>query len=103
MCPRAILPADSVWNYIVCLHRGARPFEYAVWLNALRNRLPRVEVPLAEGDPSVILDLQAVLNLSYDAGAYDRQILYTEEADPPLTGDDALWADALLRERGLRP
>lgn len=101
--PKAALPTDIDWRYIVCLHRGSRPYEYAVWLNALRNCLPRVEVPLAEGDASVVLDLQAVLNLSYDAGAYDRQILYTEEADPPLTGDDADWANALLRERGLRP
>jgi hypothetical protein len=60
-------------------------------------------IPLAEGDPSVVLDLQAVFNLSYDAGAYDRLVDYAQEADPPLQGDDALWADALLRERGLRP
>ncbi len=100
--PRAALPSDRAWDYIMCLHRGSRPSEYAVWLNSLRDVLPRVEVPLAEGDPSVALDLQAVVNLSYDAGAYDRQIDYTQEADPPLAGDDMLWADALLRERGLR-
>jgi hypothetical protein len=101
--PQAVLPIDRVWHYIACLHRGSRPPEYAVWLNSLHEPLPRVEVPLAEGDPSVVLDLQAVFNLSYDAGAYDRLVDYAQEADPPLQGDDALWADALLRERGLRP
>lgn len=100
---RAALPLDRAWDYIVCLHRGSRPSEYAMWLNSLHDPLPRVEVPLAEGDPSVVLDLQAVVNLSYDAGAYDRQIDYIQEADPPLQGDDTLWADVLLRERGLRP
>ncbi len=100
--PEAALPKERAWLYLVCLHRGSRPFEYAVWLNALSAPLPRVQVPLAAGDPPVVLDLQAVLNLSYDAGAYDRQIDYAQEADPPLQGDDALWADALLRERSLR-
>ena len=60
--PYEALPADRAWRYIACLHRGWRPAEYAVWLNSLRGPLPRVEVPLAEGDPSVVLDLQAVLN-----------------------------------------
>ena len=101
--PHESLPADRVWHYIACLHRGWRPAEYAIWLRSLREPLPRVEVPLAEGDPSVVLDLQAVFNLAYDAGAYDRLVDYTQEPGPPLQGDDALWADALLRERGLRP
>ncbi len=101
--PCAALPSDRAWDYVVCLHRESRPSEYAVWLNSLRDILPHVEVPLAHDDPSVVLDLQAVVNLSYDAGAYDRQIDYAQEADPPLHGDSAVWADALLRERGLRP
>ena len=101
--PHEALPTDRTWHYIACLHRGWRPAEYAVWLNSLREPLPRVEVPLAEGDPSVVLDLQAVFNLSYDAGAYDRLVDYAQEPDPPLQSDDALWVDALLRERGLRP
>ena len=102
--PYEALPADRAWRYIACLHRGWRPAEYAVWLNSLRGPLPRVEVPLAEGDPSVVLDLQAVFDTSpYDAGAYHRLVDYAQEADPPLQGDDALSADALLREWGLRP
>ena len=31
-----------------------------------------------------------------------RDIDYSEDPDPPLTGDDARWADALLREQGRR-
>jgi len=100
--PQAALPTDCIWHYIICLHRGTRPHEYSVWLNSLRDPLPCVEVPLAQGDPSVALDLQTVLNLSYDVGAFDRQMDYTQEADPSLQGDDALWADALLRAQGLR-
>jgi hypothetical protein len=34
---------------------------------------------------------------------YDLAIDYRRAANPPLTGDDATWADALLRGHGLRP
>jgi hypothetical protein len=100
--PKTALPPDRIRHYIICLHCGTRPHEYSVWLNSLRDSLPHVEVPLAQGDPSIALDLQALLNLSYDAGAFDRQIDYRQEPDPSLQDDDALWADTLLREQGLR-
>jgi hypothetical protein len=50
----------------------------------------------------VPLDLNAVLPAAYDHGAYDLSVDYRKEPDPPLSGEDAAWADALLRERGLR-
>lgn len=99
---RASLPTEPPWHYLICLYRWTRPAEYAVWLNALQSPLPRVEIPLADDDPSVALELQTVLNRTYDAGAYDRQIDYTLAPDPPLQSEDALWANSLLRERGLR-
>jgi hypothetical protein len=52
--------------------------------------------------PDVVLDMQAVFDRNYEEGAYAEQIDYTQEPVPPLTGEDAAWADALLRERGLR-
>ena len=48
------------------------------------------------------LDLQRVLNAAYDTAAYERSIIYANDADPPLTGEDHTWANKLLREKGLR-
>ena len=39
---------------------------------------------------------------AYDEGAYLRQIDYSHEPAPRLKENDAAWADALLRAKGLR-
>ena len=52
--------------------------------------------------PYVPLDLQAILDECCEEGRYPNDIDYRMDANPPLTGDDARWADALLREQGRR-
>ncbi len=49
-----------------------------------------------------IVDLQALLNTVYDRAGYDFTLDYTAELVPPLSETDAVWADALLEERGLK-
>jgi hypothetical protein len=57
---------------------------------------------LADGDPDVVLDLQAVFNRCYDEGAYARRLDYRREPMPPLQGEDVMWGDEVLRDRRLR-
>jgi hypothetical protein len=64
--------------------------------------LPDITLPLTEEVPPVIVRLQDVLNRVYVDGGHDRLIRYEEEPVPPLSSDDAAWADALLKEKGLR-
>jgi len=90
------------WDYLVCLHRGGHGNRFEVWPITIRQRLPRILVPLADGDPDVVLDLQAVFDRCYDEGAYARRIDYRRDPPIPLEGEDAEWADKLLREKGLR-
>jgi hypothetical protein len=87
--------------YAACVRRGWNPLEIEYYPIPLRERLPAIAIPLRRDDPDVPLDLQALLDQCYEAAGYD-DIDYGEEPDPPLTPDDARWADALLRERGLR-
>jgi hypothetical protein len=101
--PRDRLLERGHWDYLISLHRSGEGWTFWVWPNALRERLPTILVPLADGDPDIELDLQTVLDRTYDDGAYARLIDYRAEATPSLTEDDARWADALLNERGLRP
>ena len=58
--------------------------------------------PFAAKIATLALDLQAVLDRCYEEGRYDGDIDYREEPDPPLSSDDARWAEALLREQGRR-
>jgi hypothetical protein len=101
--PRELILVRGSWDYLVSLSRGGQRHRGEVWAITLKQRLPRIRVPLAGKDPDVIVDLQELLNHAYDDGAYDREIDYRGNPSPPLTGADADWADALLRQAGLRP
>jgi uncharacterized protein DUF4058 len=59
-------------------------------------------VPLADGEPDLVLDLQTVFDRCYDEGAYARALDYGGKPPVPLKKADAEWAETLLRERGLR-
>jgi hypothetical protein len=99
--PRENLLLMGRWNYLVSLHRGGQGGRYEVWAIQLRQRLPRIRVPLAGGDPDVVLDLQAVFDRCYNEGAYARRLNYRRAPAPLLGEADAEWAASLLRERGL--
>lgn len=90
------------WDYPVCLHRSTQRWQYEVRPVQLRDRLPQIHVPLAGEDPDVILDFQAVFDRFYDENAYARLLDYRQDPTPPLGDADRAWAEALLRERGLR-
>lgn len=89
-------------DYLICLHRACQLEQYETWPVKMTDRLPCVAVPLDEGVPDVALDLQAVFDRNYDEGAYSSQIDYSRDPFPPLSEDQAKWADVLLREKGLR-
>ena len=99
--PFELLPEGHRTPYAACVLRGWNPFDFEYYPLPLRERLPAFRIPLRETDPDVPLDLQAVVDQCYEAALYD-DIDYREEPDPPLTDEDAHWADALLKDRGLR-
>jgi hypothetical protein len=99
--PPANVPDKYMWPYRICVFRAARPSRAEVYRTSLREPLPAIRVPLRTEDQDVTLDLQALINLSWENGGYE-DIDYRQEPIPPLVGDDAVWADALLREKGLR-
>jgi hypothetical protein len=90
------------WDGIISLHRSTQPDQFEYWFTTLRQSLPKVKIPLMQGLPELELDLQAAFDQTYDAGPYRRRIDYRQEAPLPLQGEDAIWMDTLLREKGLR-
>lgn len=99
--PRRI-PVAYRTPYRFVVRRGWRRSEAEFYAVPLRESLPTIEVPLRETDADVRLDMQALLEQCYQNGGYAEDIDYEIEPDPPLTSDDAAWADALLRENGVR-
>jgi hypothetical protein len=88
--------------YFCFLTRSSARNKVEVWPIPLREPLPVVPVPLVAPDPDAALDLGAALRTIYDEAAYDLSIDYRQPPEPSLSGADATWADALLREKGIR-
>lgn len=84
-----IRPYDS----LVCISRYPHRNRFELYPKQLRDRLPRIYIPLAEPDPDVVLDIQAALEQVYSDGRYIRRIRYDEPCDPRLAPDDQAWAN----------
>lgn len=96
--PLAAVDVIEPWHYLVAISRAASRNQAAVYPISLRGRLPRIAIPLAEPDPDVVLDVQAVFERSYENGAYADVIDYKRPPRVALSADDATWAESLLRE-----
>ncbi|MDQ3814928.1 MAG: DUF4058 family protein, partial [Armatimonadota bacterium] len=90
-------------DYLICISRAVGRHEYEIYPFALSDRLPRIAIPLRPPDADAVLDLPALFTRCYDNGAFAAVVDYRVEPNPPLTPDQATWAAALLREKGLRP
>ena len=88
----------TTYDYLTCVNRaeGLRD-RYELYPTHLRDRLPRIRIPLADDDPDVALDVQAVVAQTYDAGRYANVINYSRPCVPPLGVEDAEWAGRLLK------
>jgi hypothetical protein len=87
------------YDYLISINRaeGVRG-RFQLYPRTLRQRLPRIRIPLAGDDPPVILDIQAVLAQTYDAGSYGDRLHYDAPCRPPLSADDQAWADQCIQE-----
>jgi hypothetical protein len=99
-----------------CLARGLTSYDYLISVNraegnrggfqlyprGLRQPLPRFRCPLSPGDDDVVINLQAVLERTYEFGGYQDVLRYEQPCVPALSADDQAWADKILEEKGLR-
>jgi Protein of unknown function (DUF4058) len=91
------LDVCGVFDYHISVHRFDDRETFFVYPNRLEERLPTLDVPLLPGDSSVTLDLQSVFERCYDAGPYNREIRYAEDAIvPPLSADKMSWLARVL-------
>ncbi|MBM3224875.1 MAG: DUF4058 family protein [Candidatus Tectomicrobia bacterium] len=95
------------YDYLVCVNRAADwRGRFQLYPRRLRDRLPRIRLPLAASGPDVVLDLQAVLVRTYEAGGYADGMDYTVPCVPSLSAEDQDWANGLIREhlgQGMQP
>lgn len=99
--PPGKIPPSLRTPYLACVRRSARPQRAEIYRIPLRARLPVIPVPLRVRDPDAALDLQSLIDLCFERGRYSG-IDYGRDPEPPLSRDDARWADEILRAQGLR-
>jgi hypothetical protein len=97
--PEATARRRGPYDYLISVNRATkRPrTSYELYLRGLRQRLPRIRIPLAGDDPDVKLDLQAVLEQTYEAG-YRERLNYAAPCNPPLAPADLAWANQLIQD-----
>ncbi|HBB35176.1 MAG TPA: hypothetical protein DDZ80_21760 [Cyanobacteria bacterium UBA8803] len=89
-------------DYRIVVSQGDRRPLAQLYGFSVREAIPSFPLPLQSEDTEPLVDLQALLNGVYERARYNLAIDYSQEPVPPLKEKDAVWADALLREQGLR-
>lgn len=102
MAPPVELVTLKQYDYVVSVNRAAARDQAEVYAFTLRERLPRVRIPLRSPDPDVVLDLPAVLAECYEEGLYALRVDYRNPPGISLSPGDAPWAEGLLQAAGLR-
>jgi hypothetical protein len=90
-------------SFFVSVNRYPRRDQHQVYALTLKDRLPRIRVPLSVPDPDVVLDLSAVYSRAYDEALYCDTLTYLQ--DPPhlrLSTEERTWLDQHPRQQGKR-
>jgi len=91
---RNCAPFDSIVSFNRAVDDRS---EFELYPRTLRQRLPRVRIPLVHPDPDVVLDLHGAVEQTYDAGRYRETLRYDRPCKPPLAPEDQKWAKELIR------
>jgi hypothetical protein len=92
--------AAGAFDYHVSIHHFDNLEDYFVYPFRLPDPLPRIAIPLLPGDPPVSLDLPAVLDRTYDASPYRREIDYgSAPPAPSLSADMLSWVAETAKQR----
>jgi hypothetical protein len=98
--PEYLSRGSCQYDYLVCVTRakGMRN-HFELYPRRLRERLPRIGIPLSGEHPDVPLDIQAAVEKTHEMGAYLDRIDYRQPCQPPLASEDQAWADRLIGEK----
>lgn len=99
--PEVNVPSPCLRPYRVCVHRAWLPERAEMYRVSLREPVPAINVPLREFDADAVLDIQKLIDSAWENAGYE-DVDYTVDPIPPLSADDAEWADRLLKEKGFR-
>jgi hypothetical protein len=97
LLPQAQVPPSHRTTFQACVYRSHGRTQFELYRIPLQKPLPPIRVPLREQDKDALIELQPLMERAYANGAYD-DIDYTKPPIPPLEGEDAARAEALLKQ-----
>jgi hypothetical protein len=100
--PMPILSETPQTDYRILVGRRSRRPLAQLYAFSVQQEIPKFDLPLQSGDTEPLVDLQSLLVEIYEQAGFDLAIDYSLEPVQLLQEEDKAWADALLREKGLR-
>jgi hypothetical protein len=97
IAPWDAVPRSCRGTYRIAVSRASDPENVEMYRVPLRQRLPRIRIPLRPGDSDAVLDLQSLIDAAYENGGY-HDTDYRLDPVPPLSPEDSEWAAAVLRD-----
>jgi hypothetical protein len=84
------------YDYLVCVSRWPERRRYELYPRQVRDRLPRVPVPLAAPDADISMDVQAAVEQVHREGCYALMLHYDRPCEPALPAADQQWASQCI-------
>jgi hypothetical protein len=83
-------------DYRILISRSWQRPRAQLYSFSLRDAIPRCTVPLQRGEEEPALDLNAIVHDLYARARYDLELNYRRLPVPPLSDEDAAWAEPLI-------
>jgi hypothetical protein len=90
--PRSHVARAKPFDYLACVSRRPARNRFELYPGRLRDPLPTIGIPLAEGDPDAPLAIQSALEQVYVDAGYMLRVLYDQPCKPRLSPADQEWA-----------
>jgi hypothetical protein len=88
-------------DYHACVSIIGFVGHYLISPFTLQDRIPTIGVPLEGVLSPVALELQPLLDRAYDTGRHGETNYVKKRPEPPLTAEQQVWAESILRSKGL--
>ena len=99
--PMPIQGSEVTTDYRILISRENRRPTAQLYAFNVQDCIPVFALPLKVGDTEPLVELKPIMDGVYDRAGFDLRIDYTKSTQPPLLEEDAAWANALLRDKGL--
>jgi hypothetical protein len=95
--PQDLIPPSQQTPYRAVVVRGDVKNRCWYYPITISSPMPKLSIPLRSGEPDILLDLQALLDLAYVNGGYQGAIDYTKPLRNPLPPEITAWIETWLK------